>query len=382
MRTAAAAVPRGVWSLLTLLLLLAFVQWARALLIPLALGLVLSFTLNPLVRRLQRLGLPRSAGALCALALVWCLAGLLVWLLQDDVAAIAAAAPGAVRRVVDGLEGLRRDSAEVWESVRMALTAIEHMLSLQTGAAGRAAPGLRVEAPLVRWSDFLWTGSVSVVALVAQSSVVSFLVFFLLASGATFKRKLMRLVGGDLSRKKAAVRMIDRIGTRIQSSLLVLACTNLLVGLATGLAFWLMGLHNILVWIVATATLHFVPYFGAGLLAVAAAVVSWLQFDSWLMAGIAAFVSLAIATIVGTFLTTGLQARVSRIDPAAVFIGLLVWAWLWGVWGFLLGMPLIAIFKVVCDHVASLAPLGQFLEAPRQTPRARAFCAAWQRRAP
>lgn len=357
--------------LLWLCATLAFLQWARGLLIPLAVGVVLAFTLNPVVRRLRRYGVPRVAGAALALCVVWGTGAGLVFGLQDDVAAIAAAAPAAAERLARAMEELRGRALGTLASLRSATQAVERLLSVGPGADSPAAAAqgarppvrVQVDAPLIRLNAFLWTGSLNLLAFIGQLTVVSFLVFFLLCSGESFKRKLMHAVGGGMARKKATVRLIHDIGTQIQHSLLVLACTNIVVGVVTGLAFRVIGLSNIIVWMVATTFLHFVPYFGAAVLVVVATLVAWLQLGTWPIALLAGLVSLLIATLIGTFLTTAWQSRVSHMDAAAVFIGLLIWGWLWGVWGFLLGMPLLAILKVLCDHVRPLMPIGRFLEA-------------------
>jgi predicted PurR-regulated permease PerM len=72
-------------------------------------------------------------------------------------------------------------------------------------------------------------------------------------------------------------------------------------------------------------------------------------------------VSLAIATLVGTFITTMMTGRIAKMNPAAVFIGLLFWGWLWGVWGLLLGVPIIVVLKVIAQHIEGLQSLAELL---------------------
>lgn len=209
--------------------------------------------------------------------------------------------------------------------------------------------------------EFLWTGSASLFALAGKLVVVSFLVYFLLASGQALKRKWVRAVGNTLSEKKRAVRMMAVIGTQIQYSLLVLFATNIMLGVLTTVAFVLLGMEDAAVWGLATAVLHFVPYLGSVVIAVASGIGAYLQMGAWSDALVVAGVTLLLATLVGTLLVTWLQSRASKLDPCVVYIGLLLWGWLWGLWGLLLGTSITAMIKVVCDHVDRLRPLGTLL---------------------
>jgi predicted PurR-regulated permease PerM len=107
--------------------------------------------------------------------------------------------------------------------------------------------------------------------------------------------------------------------------------------------------------------LHIVPYFGPGITAVATGMAAFLQFNSLSMVLLVSGASLAIATLVGTFITTWMTGRIAKMNTAAVFISLLFWSWLWGVWGMLLSMPIIVIVKVVCQHVERLQPVSELL---------------------
>src|SRR5207344_2648666 len=107
--------------------------------------------------------------------------------------------------------------------------------------------------------------------------------------------------------------------------------------------------------------LHVVPYLGPGVTAIATGMAAFMQFDSFSMALLVAGSSLAIATVIGTFVTTWMTGRIARMNAAAVFISLLFWGWLWGVWGMLLSIPIIVIVKVVAEHVEQLQPAAELL---------------------
>jgi predicted PurR-regulated permease PerM len=143
--------------------------------------------------------------------------------------------------------------------------------------------------------------------------------------------------------------------------MLMLLSTNVLVALLAWIAFRWIGLDNAGAWAVAAGFLHLVPYLRPGLVAIATGMVAWMQFDSFVMALLVAGVWLAIAVTVGTFVTTWMTGRIARMNSAAVFISLLFWGWLWGIWGMLLSVPIIVIVKVVSEHVEPLQPVAELL---------------------
>lgn len=136
--------------------------------------------------------------------------------------------------------------------------------------------------------------------------------------------------------------------------------TSALVSVLTGLALWAIGLENAAVWDIAPGVLNLVPYVGSLITAVTSGGVAFLQFGCSNMALLVAGASIVIHTIVGNLITPWLTSRASRMNPAAVFVGLLAWSWLWGIWGLLLGLPILMIVKAMCNRVDDLKPVGEF----------------------
>jgi predicted PurR-regulated permease PerM len=120
-------------------------------------------------------------------------------------------------------------------------------------------------------------------------------------------------------------------------------------------------LENAGAWAVAAGLLHVFPYFGPVVTAGATGLATFLQFDSLWMAVFVSGASVGIATVVGIFVTTWMTGKIAKMNAAAVFIALLFWSWLWGVWGMLLGIPIIFIAKVVSQHVEQLHPVAELL---------------------
>jgi predicted PurR-regulated permease PerM len=157
------------------------------------------------------------------------------------------------------------------------------------------------------------------------------------------------------------VHILDDINNSIQSYMFMLLVTNALVGILTWAAFTWLGLENAGAWAVAASLLHIIPYFGPVITAAATGMAAFMQFDSISPALQVAGASMVIATIIGILVTTWMTGRFAKMNTAAVFIALLFWTWLWGVWGMLLSIPLIVIVRVVSQHIEQLHPVAELL---------------------
>jgi len=188
-----------------------------------------------------------------------------------------------------------------------------------------------------------------------------FLVFFLLVSGDMFKRKLVRLAGPTLTKRRITVSILNHINTSIQRYMFMLLITNSLIGILCWIAFRLVGLDNAGAWAFTSGALHVIPYFGTVLIAVVTGLAAFSQFNSLSDAVMVAGISLGITTFVGVFVTTWMTGRIARMNPAAVFIALLFWGWLWGTWGLLLGIPIIVVVKVVSEHIEGMEAIAELL---------------------
>ena len=225
----------------------------------------------------------------------------------------------------------------------------------------RPVTRVTIEAPGFKLGNFLWASSMGAAVMMGQVAMVLFLTFFLLLSGDTYRRKLVRLTGPLLSSKKITVRILDDINESIQRYMLMLLSTNVLLGLLTWIALICFGLDNAGGWAVAAGLLHLLPYLGPIITAGAIGTAAFMQFETLSSALIVAGATLAIATLVGTFVTTWMASRFGRMNTAAIFVSLLFWTWLWGVWGMLLSIPIMAIIRVIAQHVEQLHPVAELL---------------------
>ena len=238
----------------------------------------------------------------------------------------------------------------------------------RAAAAAASTPGgtvtrVVVEKPAIDIRDYLWTGTLGLMSFLGQAAIVFFITFFLLASGDSFRRKLVKLAGRSLAQKRITIQALDEITEQIQRYLLVQAATSLVLGVLIWLIFWWIGLQHAAVWGVFAAITNLIPYLGAIVLAGTSAVVGFIQFgalDMGLLVGGSSFV---IHGLIGNLLTPWWTGRAGRMSPFVIFVGVLAFGWLWGVWGLLLGVPILMVVKAICDRVDELKPIGEFLGA-------------------
>lgn len=346
---------------------LAVLRWGSAFFIPLMLGFVFYYALSPVVEAMAKLHIPRALGAGVLILGILFGSGAALWSLADDANELIESLPQAAQRLAAKVQQRVGGSRTPLEPVQKAAAELEKAADAanNNGQAGPRTPrGVQrvvVEKPRFDIREHLWTGTVGLISLVGQIVLVTFLTYFLLLSGDTFRRKLVKITGPGLTEKKLTVQALDEINVQIQRYLLVQLLASVGVGLATGLVFALLGLKHAAVWGVAAGILNLVPYIGSILVTLAAGVVAFMQTGEADMPLLVAGSSLLINTIEGYLLVPWLTSRASRMNAVSVFVGVLFWGWLWGVWGLLLGIPIMMVIKAVCDRVDHLKPVGELL---------------------
>ena len=352
-------------AVIALLAAVYMLHWASAVFIPLLLGVMLSYALSPAVDRMQGWRIPRALGAAVMLVAVLGGIGSMAYSLSDDASALIESLPDAAQKLREAVRAKRGAPDGPIEKVQKAAAQLEQAAD-ESGSAAAASKGVtRVQIERARFNvkDYLWSGTLGLVGLTGQALVVCFITYFLMASGDSFRRKMVKLAGPRFSQKKITIQALDEITDQIQRYLLVQIFTSALVGLATWLAFLWIGLEHAAVWGVAAAVLNLVPYIGSIVVTAGAALVGFLQFGTLDMALLISGVSLVIHTISGYLLTPWLTSRASRMNPVVIFVGVLAWGWLWGIWGLLLGVPILMVVKAVCDRIDDLKPIGELLSA-------------------
>ena len=341
-------------------------QWAQKFFVPLLLGILIAYTLNPVVRWLERWHIRRIVGAtLVTVVIVGAMAGTL-YRLQGEFFNIIDELPtltSKVTRILSNTTGQR----STLQQMQAAAAEIERAASNVGADVRRVTQQRRQNASdassssPIRVMDWVLAGSMSLAAFMSQATMVIFLVFFLLLAGDTFKRKLVKLTGPSLTRKKVTVHILDDINTSIQSYMFMLLVTNVLLALLMWGTLRAIGLENAGAWAAFAGVAHLMPYFGPLVITVATGMAAFLQFETVSMVMLVAGASLGIATLVGMVVATWMTGKIARMNPAAVFVSLLFWGWLWGVWGLLLGVPLVMVLKVVAERVEGMEVVSELL---------------------
>jgi predicted PurR-regulated permease PerM len=337
-------------------------QYAQAMVIPIVLGVLVSYALDPIVSAMERRRIPRSVGAALLLMVLVGAGGWLLYGLRLEASAIVEELPQAARRLRHALENDRPTTAKAIEQVQKAATELQR-------AADVAAPPppstgvqrVQLEAAPFSIGEYLMYGSLGAAAAAGQLVLILFLVYFLLTSGDLYRRKLVKLAGPSLAQKKIPLQILGEIDRQISAFLLVQLFTSTVVALATWLAFRALGLQQAAVWGILAGLFNSIPYFGPVIVSGATASVAALQFGNVHMTLLVSGVALAITTLEGFLLTPWLTSRTARMNAVAIFVGLLFWGWVWNLWGMLLAVPMLVVIKAVCDHVEDFKPVSELL---------------------
>lgn len=337
---------------------------ARAVFIPLLLGLMTSYALSPIVDWMERLRVPRALGAALLMGAIGATGGWTVYSLSDDATVLIESMPGAMEKVHDAVRAQRGHTESAMDKVQRAAVQLEQ--AAQEGGPGRATATrgvtrVSIERAQFNIKDYVLSGTLGIAESLGQGLMIIFIAYFLMASGNSFRRKMVKIAGPTFAQKRITVQVLDEITAQIHRYLLVQVFTSALVGVAVWLAFMFMGLQHAVVWGVGAFVLNFIPYLGTIVLAAGAALVAFVQFGSVNMAGVIAGVALLIHILSGNLLTPWLTSKTSRINAVTAFVGVLAFGWLWGPWGLLLGVPLLTTIKAVCDRVDNFTPIGELL---------------------
>ena len=341
-----------------------FLRAAATLLIPIVLGVLISYALEPVVAWLARHRVPRVGGTSLVLLI---LLGLTAWggyTLRDDVGRTVEALPDIARSVREVLSTGAASTAG--ESLTEAAAELQAAEGGTPGSSPQASPPAgRNEAGTPPGSmnlpDLLRLGVSSAFALAGHVTVIVFLVFFLLLSGHHLTNRLMEISGPDGERRRTTAKILEDINRQIQRFLLVRLVTAVVVGALTwGVLAW-MDVSNAAVWGILAGIFNSIPYFGPVIVSGGLFAVGLVQDGGIVRALQISGAALVITALEGWLLTPPLMGKAERMSALAVFLGLLLWTWVWGAWGTILAVPMLVVIKSVADHVERLKPIGRLL---------------------
>lgn len=338
-----------------------FISWAQAVLMPLVGAVLISFALDPLVSGLERVRIPRPLGAALVLTImVVTIVGASIPLKRETMA-ILDKAPWAI-------EQFQRDEARsapkqegVVEKAQDVAKKIEDSANDEEEADQAEVMKVRVLDKPFNIRNYLIEGSSTILVVVSQVFSALLLVYFMLAAGRLYKRKVVQLSGPSFRGMRKAARIMNEFHSQVRRFLFVMLLGALFVGFFTWLAFLLLGMEQPVFWGVVAGVASVAPYLGPFLVMAGAGVAAFIQFGTIDMAILVALASLVITSIQGNLLLPLLTSRVSSLNEIAIFIGLLFWGWLWGPVGLIIATPVLMIIKTLCDHVSNLRVVGELL---------------------
>ena len=344
------------FALICIAIVILLLQLMRPVLLPLVLAGLLFYALDRPVDWLQKKRVPRAIGAAVMLFVVIASCGAVAYTLQGQALAVIDQLPAGARKLSLSLRAPRDEPSPV-EKVQQAADTFKNAAKPSVPAG---VTRVQIEEKGFQASTFVWSTSVGLMSSVNQLVMVFFLTFFMLLSDELFKRKLVEIVG-TLSQKKATVTVLEDIAGQIEQFLVIQILTSGVVAVVTGAVLWAMGLQQAALWGLLAGVLNTIPYYGPLLVTAGLSVVGFLQFGTVGKTAGVAGAALLITTLEGSLLTPTLMSRASSMNQVAVFVGLLFWSWVWGIWGLLIAVPLMMVIKVICDHVERLQPVGHLL---------------------
>ena len=329
--------------------------------IPLLISFLIAYALSPMVAALEKVLRSRVVSAGIVVAAVVGLLGVAVWTWTDDVERLWNEVPSATKVLSKSLQKyVKPTGPSALNEVKKAAADIEAAAQGKKAAPAAAAPAPVPSATQVSLADVMLKAFQGAALAITQIVAVLFLVFFMLSSGDLFKRKLL-LIAAERNKKRFTLQVLEQIDGQIRRYLLVLLISNILVGVGTWLAFWAFGVSYAGLWGVAAGIIHTAPYFGPAIIAAGSLVAAFVQFEDWSRALLVAGSSIAVATLVGQLFATWLASKHTEMNTTATFIGLLFFGWIWGLWGVLLAIPVLAIAKTVCEANEDWKPVAELL---------------------
>ncbi|MEO8227401.1 MAG: AI-2E family transporter [Gemmatimonadota bacterium] len=320
--------------------------FARAFVLPIVLAVLLDFVLSPVVRAMHRIRIPVPLGAaILVLSLVGAL-GFGVYELSGPAQTWVASAPASMKKVEAKLRVLRKPIDQVTKTADQVAEAT---------SGGAKADQVEIKGPSLSSKLFGTTREI-----VTTLFEVIILTYFLLAAGDLFLQKLIKVLP-QFRDKKKAVTIARETEASISTYLVTLSLINVGQGVAVMLAMFLIGMPNAPLWGVLAACFEFIPYIGAVIMISMLAFAGLVTFDTPGHALVPPLCYLAINFVQANIVSPFILGKRLTLNPVAIFIGLVFWLWIWGIPGAFIAVPLLAVFKIFCDHIETLSPIGEFL---------------------
>ena len=363
-RLAAPLEKRTIAMIAAALVVVPFVLYAgTAFFIPLFVSIFMSYALSPVVDWLEKCRLPRSISAALTMVLVTLLVVLGVQQALSGTADVLEELPQAVQKLRFEVAAWQRDGkSSALKQVQKTADELQKLAGASTAGAApvpaHAAPGAPTEP-----KQIVMAGTMGMAIFVGQLVSVLFLSYFILAAGDLFRRRLLQVMEPSLSARKKALQILQQIHLVSQRYFALVLAMNIVVGFATTIGLFLLDVRHPVFWGMAMAIVHTIPYLGAASVTAAVGLIAYLQFGALVPALTAAAVPLMASMLIGIGLQTVLMGRAARMNAVVVFVALLFFGMVWGMWGLLLAFPIMATIKIVFGEIEHLKPVALLMEA-------------------
>ncbi len=325
------------------------IYFAALVLIPITVAVLLSVLLSPAVERLEHVGLPRGiASALIVIAALTLMIAAVLQLAgpaQDWVARV----PASFGRIEERLKLIKKPIQELQKATEQ----IENATELDQKPQRRQIVELRRPS----FAGELLSGTQRAFTAVG---IVVILLYFLLATGDLFLRKLIAIMPTD-ENKTRVVEIARSVKKDISFYLLTLTLTNIGYGVLVGGMAWYLGMESPLLWGALTLILSFAPYVGPVVISIILTMAALISLNAWAPALILVGCYLTVLITVQNVISPQIWGKRLALNPVAIFISIIFWGWMWGMAGALLAVPLLASLKIVAGRVSALRPASEFL---------------------
>jgi len=331
--------------------IIAFLYFARPVILPIFLAVVGAMTLKPLIRWMSEFHLHPAISAAVVLCLL--VSAITIGFLQFSQPAIA-----WMNDAPTHMTQLRQRVQKMFPRASRLSIAADAVNNLgATESEQTKATPVEIKTSRVPTTFINWTGTF--LAGVGEALV---LLYLLLASGDLFLQKLVRVMPtfGD---KKRAVEISHEIQQNITNYLFSVSLINIGLGLIVSVGLYLLGVPNAAMWGILVACLNFIPYFGPIVGILLLAMIGLLTFDGLFKGLLPPFWYLLLHLLETNLITPVLLGRRFTLNPVVIFISLIFWTWLWGVPGALLSVPILVSIKVVCDRIPTMSSVSELLSS-------------------
>jgi predicted PurR-regulated permease PerM len=377
---------RGAILMLALGMMVAILNYASVILVPIVLAVLFAYVLNPFVRALARLRLPgtelrmpRGVAAMFVVIVAVSMTISLGILIGEQLGSFVVDVARYENRIVDNIRDVQKDLLQYQDRLESFLEPLrgspagEGLEADENGSDGgeSLAEFVGPQRSIIEQTSELWVRASSYIAggltgllgFVAQALTCIFVLFFMLVEGATIRSKLINILGKTAQRRDKVVEVLENVNRDVQRYLFYRFTINSVLALVAMLAYWIYGLNYVLLLGILAGLFNFVPYVGPFVGAIFPALVAYIQFGTFESVFWVVFIYGALTAVEGNVITPILLGRHLQLNSLAVILGLVFWGWLWGAIGMLLAIPILAAIKAVSQNVDDLQPVAELLRA-------------------